>query len=148
MTFLFQIPKEDEAQNISTESSSTSFSLEDINISVKKGSLVAIVGTVGSGKSSLLSAILGEMKKQSGSVELHGSVAYVPQVAWVRNATMKENILFNETSDERRYRRILHDCALMADLKTLPAGDRTEIGEKVSSFKKLLATTYFESLRM
>jgi len=65
--------------------------LKNINLSVKPGSLIAVVGTVGSGKSSLLSALLGEMNKVSGSVNSIGSVAYVPQQAWIQNATVQVN---------------------------------------------------------
>ena len=64
--------------------------------------------------------------------QLQGSLAYVPQQAWILNTTLRENILFGEAFEEERYWNTLHACALMPDLKILPAGDRTEIGEKVS----------------
>ncbi|XP_028254087.1 multidrug resistance-associated protein 1-like [Parambassis ranga] len=104
--------------------------LQRINMKVKTGSLVAIVGHVGSGKSSLLSAILGEMDRRNGFVSIEGSVAYVPQQAWVQNATLKDNILFGEERKESWYHRVLEACALLPDLDILPAGDSTEIGEK------------------
>ena len=109
--------------------------LADVNFTVKKGSLVAIVGQVGSGKSSLIAAILGEMdvaKSESGgaAVTIDGSVAYVAQQAWVQNATVKNNILFNKPLDKARYNRVIDSCALTADLEVLTAGDETEIGEK------------------
>ena len=72
-----------------------SFKLNDINLSIKKGKLCAVVGTVGSGKSSFLSALLGEMDKISGNVEVNGKVAYVSQQAWIQNATLKDNIIFS-----------------------------------------------------
>ncbi|XP_042171983.1 multidrug resistance-associated protein 1-like [Oncorhynchus tshawytscha] len=101
-----------------------------INVRVKKGSLVAVVGHVGSGKSSLLSAMLGETEKRSGHVSVKGSVAYVPQQAWIQNATLKDNIVFGQERKESWYRRVVEACALLPDLEILPAGDGTEIGEK------------------
>ncbi|XP_074546321.1 multidrug resistance-associated protein 1-like isoform X1 [Halichoeres trimaculatus] len=104
--------------------------LQRINVNVKTGSLVAVVGHVGSGKSSLLSAMLGEMEKKSGFVSVKGSVAYVPQQAWVQNASLKDNILFGGERKESWYYRVLEACALLPDLDLLPAADSTEIGEK------------------
>ncbi|CAG7727265.1 unnamed protein product, partial [Allacma fusca] len=104
--------------------------LRNINLRVKKGSLVAVVGTVGSGKSSLLSAILGEMEKISGWVNTYGSVGYVAQQAWIQNATLRENILFGRKFDPISYNRIIEACALKPDIRILPGRDKTEIGEK------------------
>ncbi|XP_034535298.1 multidrug resistance-associated protein 1-like, partial [Notolabrus celidotus] len=104
--------------------------LQRINVNVMTGSLVAVVGHVGSGKSSLLSAMLGEMEKRSGFVSIKGSVAYVPQQAWVQNASLKDNILFGGERKESWYYRVLEACALLPDLDVLPAADSTEIGEK------------------
>lgn len=104
--------------------------LRNINMRVERGNLVAVVGPVGCGKSSLLSAYLGEMEKVSGRVNLLGKVAYVPQQAWIQNATLKNNILFGKPLDEKRYDRVIQACALKPDFAMLPAGDSTEIGEK------------------
>ncbi|XP_026991190.1 multidrug resistance-associated protein 1 isoform X3 [Tachysurus fulvidraco] len=104
--------------------------LKRINVCIPEGALVAVVGQVGSGKSSLLSALLGEMHKQEGSVSVKGSVAYVPQQAWIQNATLKENIVFGQQMKESCYQRVLEACALLPDLEILPGGDDTEIGEK------------------
>ena len=104
--------------------------LEDINLTVKEGSLTAVVGTVGSGKSSLISAMLGELHKESGRVATRGKIAYVPQQAWIQNSTLKENIIFFQEQDEDRYKEVIENCALKTDLEILPAGDQTEIGEK------------------
>ncbi|XP_066498772.1 multidrug resistance-associated protein 1 [Hoplias malabaricus] len=104
--------------------------LKRINVCIPEGSLVAVVGHVGSGKSSLLSALLGEMHKQEGTVSIKGSVAYVPQQAWIQNATLKENIIFGQERKEGWYQRVLEACALLPDLEILPGGDATEIGEK------------------
>ncbi|KAI4887709.1 hypothetical protein NFI96_025031, partial [Prochilodus magdalenae] len=104
--------------------------LKRINVQIPEGALVAVVGHVGSGKSSLLSALLGEMHKQEGSVSIKGSVAYVPQQAWIQNATLRENIVFGRETKESWYQRVLEACALLPDLEILPGGDATEIGEK------------------
>ncbi|KAI9363460.1 hypothetical protein DFJ73DRAFT_811265 [Zopfochytrium polystomum] len=104
--------------------------LKDVSISVSDGQLVGVVGIVGSGKSSTLSAILGEMYKQSGSVTVRGSIAYVPQTPWIMNATLKENILFGNAFDAEFYNATLEACGLKPDLSMLPGGDLTEIGER------------------
>uniref|UniRef100_A0A8C1G3C4 Multidrug resistance-associated protein 1 n=1 Tax=Cyprinus carpio carpio TaxID=630221 RepID=A0A8C1G3C4_CYPCA len=101
-----------------------------INVRVPEGAFVAVVGHVGSGKSSLLSALLGEMQKQEGSVSIKGSVAYVPQQAWIQNATLKDNILFGREAKDSWYEKVVEACALLPDLEVLPGGDLTEIGEK------------------
>ncbi|KFP32343.1 Canalicular multispecific organic anion transporter 2, partial [Colius striatus] len=105
-------------------------SLKDINLLIPSGALVAIVGHVGCGKSSLVSALLGEMEKLEGEVAVMGSVAYVPQQAWIQNATLKNNILFGQAHNEQKYQNVLEACALKTDLEVLPGGDQTEIGEK------------------
>ncbi|XP_049715652.1 ATP-binding cassette sub-family C member 3 isoform X2 [Elephas maximus indicus] len=104
--------------------------LHSLDIQVTKGALVAVVGPVGCGKSSLVSALLGEMEKLEGKVYVKGSVAYVPQQAWIQNATLQENVLFGQALDPKRYQQTLEACALVADLEVLPGGDQTEIGEK------------------
>lgn len=104
--------------------------LKDIQITIPEGSLVAVVGRVGSGKSALLSAILGEIHKLQGSVNVKGSIAYVAQQAWIQNASLRNNILFLKKMDTSKYEEILEICCLRPDLKILPAGDLTEIGEK------------------
>uniref|UniRef100_A0A452GX19 ABC-type glutathione-S-conjugate transporter n=1 Tax=Gopherus agassizii TaxID=38772 RepID=A0A452GX19_9SAUR len=101
-----------------------------VTLDIKPGHLVAVVGAVGSGKSSLVSAVLGEMENLKGHINIQGSVAYVPQQAWIQNATLKDNILFGSDLDEARYQQVVEACALLPDLKLLPGGDLTEIGEK------------------
>uniref|UniRef100_A0A669Q1V6 ATP binding cassette subfamily C member 2 n=1 Tax=Phasianus colchicus TaxID=9054 RepID=A0A669Q1V6_PHACC len=103
---------------------------DHVNLDIKPGSLVAVVGAVGSGKSSLISAMLGEMENIKGHINIQGSLAYVPQQAWIQNATLKDNILFGSELDEARYQKVIKACALLPDLELLPAGDQTEIGEK------------------
>ncbi|CAM2117942.1 unnamed protein product [Caretta caretta] len=104
--------------------------IREVTLDIKPGCLVAVVGAVGSGKSSLVSAVLGEMENLKGHINIQGSVAYVPQQAWIQNATLKDNILFGSELDEARYQRVVEACALLPDLKLLPGGDLTEIGEK------------------
>ncbi|MEE6497514.1 hypothetical protein FKM82_002762 [Ascaphus truei] len=105
-------------------------SLKEINISIPDGSLIAVVGQVGCGKTSLLSALLGEMEKKEGCVFVKGSVAYVPQQAWIQNASLKNNVMFGRERKDALYKRVIEACALLPDLDILPSGDRTEIGEK------------------
>ncbi|KAJ2730836.1 hypothetical protein IW152_004972 [Coemansia sp. BCRC 34962] len=136
-----------------------SFALRDISLRFPIGGLSIIVGSTGSGKSSLLSALIGEMSLTAGKVamptadpkaldaELTGGrygeiiemssqsrvmrdIAYVSQEAWLRNATIRENILFGEEYNQQRYEEVLRVCALKPDLRILDAGDRTEIGER------------------
>ena len=107
------------------------FSLKAINLEIKCGQTVAIIGGVGSGKSSLLAALLGEMEADIPfSVERAGTVAYAAQSAFIVNATVKENITFGRPWDERRYEEVLDACCLRDDLKTLTNGDASEIGEQ------------------
>lgn len=104
--------------------------LSQINFESKKGNLDCIVGKVGSGKSSLIQAFLGDLYKLDGEVRLHGKVAYVSQVPWIVNGTVKENILFGHKYDPEFYQHVLKACALTVDLSILPKGDKTEVGEK------------------
>ncbi|TFK19762.1 cadmium ion transporter [Coprinopsis marcescibilis] len=106
------------------------FELKDLRMSVPKGSLVGIVGKVGSGKSSVLQGIIGEMRRTRGQVIIGGDIAYVPQVPWIQNATLRENIVFGQKDSETRFREVVNSCGLTHDLEFLPHGERTEIGEK------------------
>lgn len=104
--------------------------IKDISLKVRTGELVAVVGQVGAGKSSLLYAILGNMFKAGGSVNINGSIAYVPQQAWIQNASLRSNIVFTHCLDEEKLQKIIDDCELRSDVQMLPGGDVTEIGEK------------------
>ncbi|KAI4495187.1 hypothetical protein M0804_001388 [Polistes exclamans] len=104
--------------------------LTDITFGAPKGKLIGICGQVGSGKSSLLLAILGQLKIKEGQLSREGSCAFVSQQAWIINATFKENILFGEQFDAKRYYQALTVCSLKDDLNMLPGGDETEIGER------------------
>lgn len=106
------------------------FSISDVTMSVPRGQLCTIVGPVGSGKTSLLQGLIGEMRRTGGRVAFNGSIAYCPQSAWIQNATVRENICFGRPFDEARYWKAVRDVCLDADLQLLPAGDMTEVGEK------------------
>ncbi|KAF9500249.1 multidrug resistance-associated ABC transporter [Pleurotus eryngii] len=114
----------------SHEAKEQPFVLKNLSLEIDKGSFVAIVGRVGSGKSSLLQALIGEMRKTRGEVNFGGSVSYVPQRAWIQNATLRENILFGHAMDESRFRQVIKACSLEHDIAVLPQGEETEIGEK------------------
>lgn len=94
--------------------------LKNINLKVKKSNLAAIVGSVGAGKSSIISAFLGEMDRLSGHVNTVGTIAYVSQQAWIQNATLQDNILFGQTMDRKRYNQVIAACALKPDIEMLP----------------------------
>uniref|UniRef100_A0A4W3JQM5 ATP-binding cassette sub-family C member 5 n=1 Tax=Callorhinchus milii TaxID=7868 RepID=A0A4W3JQM5_CALMI len=104
--------------------------LQNISFRLEKGSLLGVCGNVGSGKSSLLSAVLGQMYLRDGTVGVTGSFAYVSQQAWIIHGNVKENILFGKEYDEKKYKRVLENCSLHQDLAILPFGDMTEIGER------------------
>lgn len=99
------------------------------DMEIPRGQLTAIVGPVGSGKSSLLSGLLGDVAT-TGSVALGGRVGYCPQEAWIQNATIRDNILFGQPWDEDKYWRVIDKASLRRDLDLLGARDLTEIGEK------------------
>lgn len=101
------------------------------NLTVRRGDIVVIVGPVGSGKSSLLRALLGDMRAvKSDDLRLGAPVAYCPQTAWLLSATVRENIIFGKPYDERTYTDVIRQCCLEADLATLVDGDQTVVGEK------------------
>lgn len=104
--------------------------VQDVNLDIMPGQLVAVVGSVGSGKSSLISAMLGEMEHVHGHITIKGTTAYVPQQSWIQNGTIKDNILFGSELNEKKYQQVLEACALLPDLEILPGGDLAEIGEK------------------
>ena len=124
------------------------FKFQKTNLKIPKGQVVAIVGPVGSGKSSLLQGLIGEMRRETGSVKFGGSVSYCPQNAWIQvpaslrcavsspllnrsqNATIRENICFGQPFNSDRYWQAISDSCLDADLKLFPNGDLTEVGER------------------
>ncbi|KAJ7947402.1 ABC transporter C family member 2-like [Quillaja saponaria] len=105
--------------------------LSDINVDISIGSLVAVVGGTGEGKTSLISAMIGELPPVGdASVIIRGTVAYVPQVSWIFNATVRKNILFGSEFEYGRYWKAIDATALQHDLNLLPGRDFTEIGER------------------
>ncbi|BGO90746.1 hypothetical protein NBRC10512v2_002998 [Rhodotorula toruloides] len=122
--------EQDTADPTTTPEEKEVLQLRDVNLKIPRGQLCAIVGAVGSGKSSLLQALVGEMRKTRGDIKFGGTIAYAAQQAWMQSCSLKDNILFGQPYDEERYRRVIHDACLEADLEMLPYGDATEIGEK------------------
>lgn len=125
--------------SVASEASSKipTLTLQNLTFNIEAGSLVAVVGAVGSGKSSLLSAIMGEMEAIHGSTvycprpdNAPGFVSYCAQTPWVVNDTLRGNVLFGRPYNEERYEEVIEACALLEDLAILPAGDATEIGER------------------
>ncbi|TDL26292.1 multidrug resistance-associated ABC transporter [Rickenella mellea] len=106
------------------------FALKGVRLQIPKGSFVAFVGRVGCGKSSVLQALIGEMRRTRGNITFGGSISYVPQTAWIMNATLRENVLFGLPYDENLYDKVIRACCLVQDMDMLPHRDQTEIGEK------------------
>ena len=105
-------------------------SLHDINLFVKSGTFHVIAGPTASGKTSLLSSMLGQMTKKLGEIKIASkSMAYVSQEAWIQNKTIKDNIIFGKAFDSLLYRLVLRACALEEDLILLPEGDLTMVGD-------------------
>ena len=104
--------------------------LTDISLNITGGQLVVVTGPVGSGKSSLLMAILGELPLSAGQISSSANVAYVSQIPWVFSGTVRENITFGRKFDEKKYREVLKACGLLKDLANFAKGDSTRIGER------------------
>ncbi|KAJ2875915.1 Canalicular multispecific organic anion transporter 2 [Coemansia aciculifera] len=104
------------------------FSIRSSALEIKQGEFVAIVGKVGCGKSSIVSALCGEMPLERGEACIFGSIGYVSQKPWIMNATFRDNVLLGNEYDEKRYNQTIEACALTEDLKLMPAGDMSEIG--------------------
>ncbi|XP_061290370.1 ATP-binding cassette sub-family C member 4-like isoform X3 [Bos javanicus] len=104
--------------------------LQDLFFTARPGELLAVVGPVGAGKSSLLSAVLGELPSSQGQVSVHGRIAYVSQQPWMFSGTVRSNILFGKKYEEDRYEKVIKACALGEDLQLLEDGDQTVIGDR------------------
>jgi len=107
--------------------------LKDINVQIKKGEHIGIIGEVGSGKTCLLNAFINNLQvfsEKKGNIKLSGQISFVSQSPWILNTTVEENILFFSPKDEEKYKKVLSISQLEPDLLTLPKGDQTEIGEK------------------
>jgi ATP-binding cassette subfamily C (CFTR/MRP) protein 1 len=104
--------------------------LSNISLTLQPGTLTVVVGSVGSGKSSLVNAILGEMQQVRGSRVVRGDIAYASQQAWIQNQSVRDNVLFGEPYDAEHYQRVVKACQLLPDFDMLELGDQTEIGER------------------
>jgi ATP-binding cassette, subfamily C (CFTR/MRP), member 4 len=107
--------------------------LSDLSIKIKSGKLYAIIGTVGSGKSSILQLLLGELPIYSGDVLINGDCSYGSQDSWLFSGTVRNNILFGLPYDKLRYQETVKHCALLTDFQQLPHGDKTFVGERGSA---------------
>jgi ABC-type multidrug transport system fused ATPase/permease subunit len=116
--------------NFSWNANRADLSLRNVNLSISRGEKVAVCGPVGSGKSSLLYALLGEIPRISGSVEVFGSVAYVSQNSWIQSGTVRDNILFGKPFNTELYEKAIKSCALDKDIENFDHGDLTEIGQR------------------
>ncbi|RAL47722.1 hypothetical protein DM860_012347 [Cuscuta australis] len=112
------------------DASSTRPTLSGIHLRVDRGMRVAVCGVVGSGKSSFLSCILGEIPKLTGEVRICGAAAYVSQSAWIQSGTIEDNILFGSPMDKSKYKSVIHACSLKKDLELFSHGDQTIIGDR------------------
>ncbi|XP_053667782.1 probable multidrug resistance-associated protein lethal(2)03659 [Anopheles marshallii] len=108
------------------------FSLQDISFRVDATNhrTVAIIGSIGAGKSTLLNMIIGEQCATEGQVTVNGTISYCPQNPWLFEGTIKQNVIFLEQYDEKRYRTVLSVCALERDIEIWPHGDQTMVGER------------------
>ncbi|KAF3987485.1 hypothetical protein FT663_03888 [Candidozyma haemuli var. vulneris] len=137
LSFLWSKPEKSEIRE-DMDFASFKYALRNINLKAQKYDLVCIVGRVGSGKSALLSSIIGQLsaihssspQKRPSPISLHGSIAYCTQNPWIMNASVKENILFGHEFDPEYYQKTIEACQLLPDLKVLPDNDDTQVGEK------------------
>lgn len=118
------------ADKLLDQEMSEAFSLKNIDLEVKKGELLAVVGPVGSGKTSLLLSLLKEIPPETGQVCVQGTVGYMAQTPWVMSGTFQANVTFGENVEQERYRQVLHACALYKDLEMMRLGDQTLVGER------------------
>ncbi|XP_022216187.2 probable multidrug resistance-associated protein lethal(2)03659 [Drosophila obscura] len=107
--------------------------LDNLTLKFKPRQLVAVIGPVGSGKSSLIQAVLGELNPDAGSVKVNGTLSYASQEPWLFTGTVRQNILFGLPMDKHRYRTVVKKCALERDFELLPYSDKTIVGERGAS---------------
>ena len=103
--------------------------LKEINLRFDKGKFYGVIGNVGSGKTALLKAIQRQMNKTQGKIKVSGSTSMIMQESFMINDTVRNNILFGNAFERRKYRKIIKMCKLKEDFNSLPGGDMTEIGE-------------------
>ncbi|KAL3511701.1 hypothetical protein ACH5RR_024418 [Cinchona calisaya] len=119
-----------QAGNFCWNPDSTSLTIKNVNLKVRRGKKVAVCGPVGAGKSSILYAILGEIPKMSGNVKICGSIAYVSQASWIQSGTVRDNILFGKPMNKIKYDEAIRVSALDKDIESFDYGDLTEIGQR------------------
>uniref|UniRef100_A0A8C4HL03 Multidrug resistance-associated protein 4 n=1 Tax=Dicentrarchus labrax TaxID=13489 RepID=A0A8C4HL03_DICLA len=105
-------------------------SLQNISFNLNSNQLLAVIGPVGAGKSSLLSSILGELPTEKGVLKVKGQLTYAAQQPWVFPGTIRSNILFGKELNTQKYERVIRACALKRDMELLPDGDLTLIGDR------------------
>ncbi|KAF5287552.1 hypothetical protein FQA39_LY15881 [Lamprigera yunnana] len=115
------------------DNTSSDNTFENLNIDIKKGSVVAIIGPVGSGKSSLLQVILKELRLNSGKLEVNGDISYAAQEPWIFTGSVRQNIIFNKPYENVRYKTVVNKCSLKRDFSLFPYGDKTIVGERGAS---------------
>lgn len=142
-----QTPGLDGSPHLS-KSSENVIVLRNISLTFPPGCLVAVCGSTGAGKSTLVSGLLGECQMLTGSVSMTGSVSYVSQTAWIQNASLRANILFGQEYEEEKYNTVVAACGLVVDLSSLPDGDMTDIGEKGDLMAACLSLTTTVSYRV
>lgn len=118
------------ADDLYERNEETTLSLSGINFTVKPGELLVIIGRVGSGKSSILMALMGELPIVSGDLTLYGRISYASQEPWIFAGTVEENILFGAEYDEKRFNEVIQVCALHKDIELFPLGRDTLVGER------------------
>uniref|UniRef100_A0A3P8P285 Multidrug resistance-associated protein 4 n=1 Tax=Astatotilapia calliptera TaxID=8154 RepID=A0A3P8P285_ASTCA len=104
--------------------------LQNVSFAVRSEQLLAVIGPVGAGKSSLLSAILGELSQESGVIKVKGELTYTSQQPWILPGTIRSNILFGKELNLKKYDRVLRACALKRDMDLLPGGDLAIVGDR------------------
>lgn len=117
-------------KNVTSKTDKGDVILEDVNLKINDSGLTLITGSVGSGKSTLLKLILGDVKKSEGVMEISGKMSYGSQEPWLFPGTARQNIIFNERYDQKRYEEVVKVCALEKDFRDLPLGDRTSLTDR------------------
>lgn len=123
-------PVEIEERTMPLVHTQTPFALHNINLEIGSSEFICVIGGVGSGKSSLLSAIAGQMRRTAGQSTVDSKRAFCSQIPWIRNATIRENITFGQEFEQHKYNQVIEACSLTHDLEMLPHGDLSEIGER------------------
>ncbi|XP_068155675.1 ATP-binding cassette sub-family C member 4 [Drosophila tropicalis] len=113
-----------------TNDGQTNCAIENFSTDIPDRTLTAVVGPVGAGKSSFLNVLLGEVGIDQGEALVHGKISYASQEPWVFEGTIRDNIVFVEDYNEKRYQKVVKVCGLERDLELLPRGDLTMVGER------------------